>query len=67
MILDEEIPVSMEIVSRLIAVAGERDQVTFMAGYRPKVVMAGAADKPKKVPSRLRDLFAAAERMGRER
>jgi transcription-repair coupling factor (superfamily II helicase) len=67
MILDEEMPVSMEIVSRLVAVAGERDQVTFMAGYRPKVVMSGAADKPKKVPARLRELFAAAERMGRKR
>ena len=61
MILDEEGGVKMDLVGHLLASETDDYPLTFKAGYRPLILMANAAIKPKETPALIRDLFAQAE------
>jgi len=52
----------MAFVSRLLTFSTDEQRLTFKAGYRPMILVSGAAKRTADTPSVLRDLFSGAEK-----
>lgn len=63
MILSADASDAMDLIARLLASGQDDYPLTFKAGHRPLILMAGAARRPADTPAILRDLFAAADKI----
>ncbi len=59
LLLSDQASDSMDLIASLLASGTEDYPLTFKAGYRPLILMRGAAKKASLAPGLLRDLFAA--------
>jgi transcription-repair coupling factor (superfamily II helicase) len=63
LILSADASDAMDLIARLLASGQDDYPLTFKAGHRPLILMAGAARRPADTPAILRDLFAAADKI----
>ncbi len=61
LLLSDQASGSMDLIASLLASGTEDYPLTFKAGYRPLVLMRGAARRASATPGLLRELFAGAE------